>query len=225
MEKVECFLCTDVELVNLNISNTSTKYQNIPISSILHAFAGNDRIEIAITNADEICLICKRLLDELDYTRAKVQNIENIIAHKLHRKYRFDDIERTLPTIRLDHGTADAYTCGENNHKFQCTQCSYSTNFPDNLFPHHLNHQCADVNSENEIVNFPCQICRIILPSKILFNQHMATFHSPTKVVKRQVNLDYGNDDYNSDKNEDEIQEKPFQCLVSFFLFEIPKIT
>lgn len=217
MEKVECFLCMSLEMINLNISNTLTKYQKLPITSILHNFAGNDRIEIVITNADIICCVCKRLLDELDLMRTKLQNIENIVVHKLHRKYRFNDIERKLPAIQLDEPTTNLYILGNDNHKFQCVQCPFSTNFQDCLFPHLLHHQCADIDSAQPTDDFACENCRIILPSKVLFNQHMTTFHisQNTHAEQNQIDWAHGDDDHNTHKVNDQIQENLFQCLVS----------
>lgn len=212
MEKIECFLCSNMGTVNLKISNTITKYQKIPINSILHAFAGNEHIEIAITNTDSICLMCKLLLDELDCMRLKLRNIENIIAHKLHRKYQFDDIESKLPAIHLDEQTTNLYGYGKNGHKFQCMKCSFSTDFQDCLFPHNLYHLCGESIAENKIAeadidDFPCENCQLILPSEELFKQHMTMFHAPIIIDNQQIDL--------NDEDLDEQQQKSFQCEVS----------
>lgn len=214
MENNECFLCTNIGTINLKVANTITKYQKIPITSILHAFAGNEHIEIAIANSDSICLMCKLLLDELDCMRFKLQNIENMIAYKLHRKYQFDDIENKLPAIRLDAQTHNLYGCGSNGHKFQCMKCSFSTDFQDCLFPHNLYHQCADGIAENRIVeasidDFPCEQCQLILPSEDLSKQHMKMFHATVETaLENQLDVD-------------DLNEMPFHCKVSV---SFPKI-
>lgn len=215
---MECFLCASLESVNLKILNTTTKYQKIPISSMLHAFAGNDNIEIAITNTDSICVMCKLLLDELDCMHDKLQNIQNTIAYKLHRKYQFDDDQNTLPVIRFDAETIQLYTRGKNEHHFQCVQCAFSTDFQDCLFPHRLYHQYADSIAAITIAangDFLCENCQLILPSKMLFDQHMTTFHTETMETMENQQLELG--DTSNNENNDGIHKKPFQCPVIFF--------
>lgn len=214
MEKIECFLCTNIGTIKLKISNTITKYQKIPISSILHTFAENEHIEIVITNTDSICLMCQLLLDELDCMRFKLRNIENMIAYKLHRKYQFDDIENELPAIRLDEPTINLYDCGNDGHKFQCIKCSFSTDHQDCLFPHRLYHQCADNITENKIADatiddFACDNCRLILPSDELFKQHMKMFHAPLETALENQQIDLVGVD------SDQLQQNPLQCKVS----------
>lgn len=220
MESNECFLCTNAATVKLNISETTTRHQKLSIASILHAFAGNEHIEIAITSTDSICLMCKLLLDELDCMRFKLKNIENMIAHKLHRKYQFDDIESKLPAIRLDEQTTKLYGCdGRSGHKFQCMKCVFSTNYQDCLFPHSLYHQCADNIAANKLVvddvaidDFPCKNCQIILPSEELFKQHMTAFHvsTETSIENSQTDLNDTDDDAT-----DHSSDEKFQCKVS----------
>lgn len=220
MESGECFLCSTPATVKLNISNTTTRHQKIPINSILDAFAGHQHIEIVITNTDSICLMCKLLLDELDCMRFKVQNIEQTIARKLHRKYQFDAVECGLPAIRLDEQTTKLYGCGgKSAHKFQCTKCAFSTDFQDCLFPHCLYHQCADGIEGNKAIDgavvedFPCESCQLILPTGKLFQQHMTMFHASvdTEIVNKQIDTSDHVDDV------DCTNEETFQCKVSVF--------
>lgn len=203
-------------MVKLNISSTTTRYQKIPINSILDAFAGNEHIEIIITNTDAICLMCKLLLDELDCMRFKLQNIEQMIARKLHRKYQFDEVECKLPAIRLDEQTAKLYGCGGGSgHKFQCTKCVFSTDFQDCLFPHSLYHRCADRIEGNKAIDgatandFPCENCQLILPTEELFKQHMVIFHA-SETECRQMDPDD-----NVDGGDGSCNDEGFQCKVS----------
>lgn len=219
MESSECFLCSTPATVKLNISNTTTRYQKIPINSILDAFAGNEHIEIVITNTDAICVMCKLLLDELDCMRFKSQNIEQMIARKLHRKYQFDEVECELPAIRLDEQTTKLYGCGgKSGHKFQCTKCVFATDFQDCLLPHSLYHQCAYSLEGNKTIDgaaedFACKNCQIILPTEELFKQHMTMFHASvdTEVKNGQIALSDQDNDAGCSNDEG------FQCKVSVF--------
>lgn len=222
MESSDCFLCSNIAVVKLNICSTATRYQKIPLNSILDAFAEDAHIEIAITSADAICLMCKLLLDELDCMRFKLKNIEHMIAHKLHRKYQFDDVECKLPAIRLDEHTANLYGCGgKNGDKYQCMNCVFSTNFQDCLFPHMLYHQCADSIEGNKAIDgattndFPCENCRLILPTEELFSRHMSMFHASMDIKIENGQMDPGDQD--DDGGGCHSNDKGFQCKVSLF--------
>lgn len=208
---MECFLCTGRDSVNLKICNATTKYQRIPIASILHGFAGNDNIEIAITNTDAICLMCKLLLDEYDCMRNELRNIQNIIAYKLHRKYQFDDNHSMLPAIRLNEDTANLFVCGNNEHRFQCAQCSFSTDFQDCLLPHSLYHHSITAIPVAANDDFACKNCQLILPSVVLFDRHATIFHAQTvEPLKNQDN----DGDHKRNGNVNGMQEKLFQYTV-----------
>lgn len=188
--KMECFLCDSVQNVELIICNTSTKYRNIPLTSILQELAGNE-IEIVIENTDAICKPCQQLLDQMDLLHTELNNIENIFVHKLHRKYRLDNGKR-LPAIRVDEQTINLYSAGEYARQFQCNQCTFSTDFADNLMLHRLLHQNAASSfrgseTANELL---CEFCDIILPSNELFNQHQTTFHPPNNDAINQNNTE-----------------------------------
>lgn len=176
--KMECFLCDNMECDDLNIWNSNTKYRNIPLSFILYEFMRND-VEIAIEIDERICQMCKLLLDELDLVRYKLVNIENILAHKLHRKYKVIDSSKALAAIRIDEQAANLFACGNSNEStFKCKKCSYSTNFQDCLVPHTLIHRENATENSHPIMDFQCKHCHLILPSEILLHEHLDLFHS-----------------------------------------------
>lgn len=173
---MECFICDSTKCEDLSICNVKTKYQKIPITLILYDFIGSD-FEIAIGNEDRICEMCKNVFDELDLLRYKLNNIENIFSHKLHRKYQFDRTKE-LPIIRLDEQTANCFINGQQGQKFQCVKCSYSTDFVDCLTPHSLLHRIEHTIQDFQINEFSCETCHLILPSECLFKEHILLFHS-----------------------------------------------
>ena len=212
MEKNKCFLCENIGMVNTNFSKTITKYQKIPISSILNEFAENERIKIAIKNTDSICLMCKVILDEYDLMCFELQNVEKIITHKLNRKYKFS--KSKLPAIRTSEETLNLFGYKKPDQKFQCKKCTFATDFPDSLFPHRLYHEYAERIAKNEIIRRPkddflCTDCQLILTSERLFEQHMKIFHAPMKSSESQ------NIDLNGAADTDKPQEITYQCNVS----------
>lgn len=211
---MECFLCDNVHLVCASIDSAITKYRKIPLTSILDDFIGND-FEIGIEPDDRICEMCKWTFDELDLLRYKLNNVENILTHKLHRKYKFDS-EQELPAIRLDKQTANDFINGKNGRKFQCERCSFSTDFLDCLTPHSLMHHNAV--KDGEIINeFACKSCSVILPTEHSFEQHKQLFHSDGNVSKNFTSENYTEfsvDDQIEDNLEHDNQQT-FNCTVS----------
>lgn len=173
---MECVICDSVQINDISICNARTKYRKISLVSLLDDFIGSD-FEIAIGNDERICRMCKVIFDELDLLRFKLKNIENIIAHKLHRKYKFDRTKE-LPAIRLDEQTANTFIKGQNGQKFQCENCTFSTDFLDCLTSHNLMHQNEHNVEHIEISDFPCENCHLILPTEYLFRKHNRLFHS-----------------------------------------------
>lgn len=204
---MECFLCDNVDIVHLNIHKSSTKYRKIPLTSILHEYAGKN-IEIVIGTEEKICQTCKLLLDEWDLSQHRLRNIENVIAHKLHRKYHIDARE-TLPPIKLGESTANLYGTGETGQRFQCRRCSFSTNFIDCLVPHSLFHQNIDNDDDLEIENFPCTNCHLTLPSKASLIAHFSTFHDEDQ-NNPSINTEDGDCSENTSK-----PNETLQCTVS----------
>ncbi|XP_055324162.1 zinc finger protein OZF-like [Sitodiplosis mosellana] len=195
---MECFMCGSVHDADLSICNATTKYQKIPFTSILDNFIGSD-CEIAIGHEDRICQMCKAIFDELDLLRYKLDNIENILTHKLHRKYKFDSTKE-LPAIRLDEQTAIGFVHGQNGHKFQCESCSFSTDFLDCLTPHSLMHQNEHTTADLQINEFSCKTCHLILLSEYSFEEHMRLFHSEgddeKNLTSDLANVDGFNEDF-----------------------------
>lgn len=207
--KMECFLCDCIENVDMNICNVTTKYREIPLTLILHEFIGSDA-EVAIENEEAICQTCKHMLDKLDLYRYKLSNIENCIAHKLHRKYKFDS---ELPTIRLDEETASIFVNGKNGQRFECLMCSFSTDLIDCLMPHNLMHRNYDTVDDTNIQDFMCNACQIMLPSEVLLNQHMHLFHPITAVecrdsVESEASVDLADKEENG-------ETETMECIVS----------
>lgn len=209
---MECFMCDSVQCANLIICNAKTKYRKIPLTSILYDFIGSD-FEIAIGNEERICEMCKMIFDEFDRLRCKLDNIENILTHKLHRKYKFDS-RNELPAIRLDEQTANRFAIGQNEQKFQCKNCSFSTDFLDCLTPHNLMHQNQSAVDDLHFIEFPCKNCRVILPTEVLFREHNRLFHSDENGENSFLLV-------NGRSNVDEISadlEETIECTVSMIL-------
>lgn len=176
---MDCFLCDQRESVPFNINHAKTKYRKIPLASILHEFAG-ENIEIAIGSNETICNDCKLLLDEWDHAQNTLKNIENIISHKLYRKYHID-VKTKLPPIELNASTVNLFDKGEHETKFQCKMCSFSTNSIDNLVPHQFFHRNSE--TEENMNYLPCTECHLLFPSTVLQTQHLTTFHLSSVVV------------------------------------------
>lgn len=124
--------------------------------------------------------------------------------------------------IRLDERTANLFTCGNDGHPFQCTRCSFVTDFQDCLLPHELYHQFATIPAaaaEND--DLTCEKYRLISPSKISFEQHLTKFHAPIAESQgTELNDNGGNGEKTYKNNYDVKRKKPFQCKVN----ENPKI-
>lgn len=218
-----CFLCDCALEELLSNFDTSTKHQQIPLSSILQEFIGSD-VELAIASEERICQMCKLLFDEIDFLRHKLKNAENILYHKLNRTYKLN-INNQLPAIRLDEQSANLFDKGDSKRKFNCKKCEYSCDFIDCLIPHSLLHKHIASVEESSIDDFVCKECNLILSSLELFKQHLELFHIVDQVDTSESNsigeIDGFNDSSTEQDNEGLSECPVISILLHFFEFLI----
>lgn len=194
-------MCDRIESGNQNIAKTSTKYRKVPLSCILYEMFGND-IEIAIGSDETICKMCALLIDELDWLRFNLSNIETIVAHKLHRKYKYSTVE--MRRIRLDKQTAELFA-SSTGRRFQCKTCSFSTNFVDCLLPHNLVHQHEHDDAYQSTDEYSCENCQLILPSEASLKQHQLLFHEIEDIVDPPLQEMASNSDGEAESYNDDL--------------------